>query len=266
MPLAVAALAVTAYSAYSANKAAKTQAASAQDANAEQGRQYDQTRTDQLALQERQRQDQQPWMDAGKASLADLSTGMAPGGRFTKPFSLADYAADPGYQFRVQQGEQGINRAAAARGGWNSGATLKALARFNQDQGSQEYGNAYTRFNNDQNTQVSRLQSLAGIGQSATNVVGQQGSNAYGQIANAGQNASNNIAQNMMGAGNARASGYVGGANAINGGISQYMNYTQNQNMLDAYKASNSAPTRVGSTSNPYTGSDFVGNNYSGYA
>ncbi len=228
--LAVAAVGSVAATAYSANKAANAQEDAANKMSETGDRQYDQTRADQLALQERQRQDQKPWMDAGKASLAELSSGMAPGGKFTKQFTMADYAAEPGYQFRVQQGEQGINRAAAARGGWNSGATLKALARFNGDSASQEYGNAYTRFNNDQNTQVSRLQSLAGIGQSATNVVGQQGSNAYGQIANAGQNNASLQAQSAQNAGEARASGYVGMSNALSGGVkSIYDNYQQNE-------------------------------------
>jgi hypothetical protein len=37
----------------------------------------------------------------------------------------------------------------------------------------------------------------------------------------------------MTGAGAARASGYVGGANALTGGLNQYMNYTQNQNLMN---------------------------------
>lgn len=53
----------------------------------------------------------------------------------------ANFQADPGYQFRQQQGEQAINRAASAAGGRISGATLKALSGFNQDLASQEYGN-----------------------------------------------------------------------------------------------------------------------------
>ena len=198
------------------NMAANKGEKAANAANDEAGRQYDQTRADQLALLERQRADQQPWLDAGKNALSKLASGI-------------DLPSDPGYQFRLNQGTQGIQRAASAHGGLYSGATLKALARFNQDTASQEYGNSWNR-----------LASIAGLGQTATNQVGQAGQNAYGTIANAGMNASNNIGNNMMGAANARASGYAGTANAITGGLSQYLNYNQGQNMLNTLSRNNS--------------------------
>lgn len=237
--------------AYSSSQASKAQQQSVGDANAEAAREYDLTRGDQIDLLKQQRADQQPWLDAGKSSLAQLASGTAAGGSLVKPFSLSDFQADPGYDFRLSEGEKGIQRAASARGGLYSGATLKALARFNQDTASGEYGNAYNRYNNDQNNQFSRLASIAGLGQSATNQVGQAGQNAYGTIASAGANASNNISQNLIGAGNARASGYVGGANAVTGGISQYLNYNQGQNMLATLSRNNGD----GYYANPYSGS-----------
>ena len=191
-----------------AGKAANAQQQAADAATAEQRREYDLTRQDQLDLLKQQRTDQQPWLDAGRNAIAKLASGI-------------DLQSDPGYQFRLDQGTQGIQRAASARGGLYSGATLKALARFNQDTASQEYGNSWNR-----------LAQLAGFGQSATNQVGQAGQSAYGTIANVGQNASNNISQNILGAGNARASGYIGGVNALNSGISQALNFYQGQNSL----------------------------------
>jgi hypothetical protein len=47
--------------------------------------------------------------------------------------------------------------------------------------------------------------------------------------ANYGANAGNL----MTSGGAARASGYVGGANALTSGLGQYMNYTQNQNLMN---------------------------------
>lgn len=218
--------------AYSSSQATKAQRQGVSDANSEQAREYDQTRQDQLDLLKQQRADQQPWLDAGKASLAQLAAGTAADGSLVKPFSLADFAADPGYDFRISEGEKAIQRAASGRGGLYSGATLKALARFNQDTASGEYNNAYNRYNANQSNRFNRLASIAGLGQTATNQVGQAGQNAYGTIASAGANASNNIGQNLIGAGNARASGYVGTANALSSGLSQYLNYNQNQNLL----------------------------------
>lgn len=236
--------------AYSANKASKAQQQSVADANSEQAREYDQTRQDQLDQLAQQRTDQAPWLSAGKNALAQLASGTGAGGSLIKPFSLSDFQADPGYGFRVSEGEKAIQRASSGRGGLYSGATLKALARFNQDTASGEYGNAYNRYNTDQSNQFNREASIAGLGQTATNQVGQAGQNAYGTIASAGANMSNNISQNLLGAGNARASGYVGGANAIGNGISQYMNYNQNQSLLSALSRNKGGTTY----DNPYAG------------
>jgi hypothetical protein len=151
-------------------------------------------------------------------------------GSLDKKFTLADYQADPGYQFRLDQGELGIKRAASARGGQYSGATLKALANFNSGLASQEYGNAYSRFNTDQTTNYNRLAGLAGTGQTANTAVGNAGNSAFNTIANAGNANANAQGQYLQNAGEARASGYVGTANAIGRGIKQvYNNWQQNQ-------------------------------------
>lgn len=213
-----------------AGEASAAQVDAANSAAALQNRQYQQTRADQLRQYNQVRADQAPYRKAGTASLAQLSRGVAPGGTYARSFGMSDFNADPGYQFRLQQGEQGINRAASARGGQYSGATLKALARFNQDIGSQEYGNAYSRFNTDRTTQFNRNAALAGIGQTANTAVGNAGNAAYGTIAQAGQNSATQQGQALQSAGEARASGYVGRSNAIGSGIKQaYDAYQQNQ-------------------------------------
>lgn len=72
--------------------------------------------------------------------------------RVLKPFGEEDFRADPGYQFRLSEGNKGIERSAAAAGGQLSGATMKALAKFNQGTADQAYGDAYNRYNQDQGT------------------------------------------------------------------------------------------------------------------
>lgn len=166
---------------------------------------------------QQQREDQQPWREAGAQSLRQM---MDPS--FQKDFTMADFQADPGYAFRMQQGQQALERSAAARGGALGGATLKALARYGQDVGSQEYTNAYNRFNADRDRRFNRLSSLAGIGQTANS-----------QVANAGMNYANNASQNMIGAGNAQAAGIMGGANALAGGIGQGINSWMSYNMMN---------------------------------
>lgn len=224
------------------NKAAKAQQQASNAANAESARQYNQTRADQLAMLAQQRADQAPWLDAGKNALAQLVNGTQAGGQFAKTFTMADFQADPGYQFRLDEGTRAIERSAAARGGLLSGAAAKALTRYSQGMASDEFNNAYNRFNNDKSTGFNRLASLAGVGQAATNQVGQASQNAWGSIASAGQNNSSSIQNNLIGAGNARASGYVGAANAINSGISQGLGLWQSNKLLGALGGSGAAP------------------------
>lgn len=217
-------------SASGSKSAAKTGVAGADRAAELQNQQYQQTRQDQLAQAAQARADSAPYRDAGYAALSQLAGGTQPGGEFNRNFTMADFQADPGYGFRMQQGEQGIGRAAAAGGSKYSGATLKALNRFNSDLASQEYGNAYQRFNTDTGNRFNRLSSLAGTGQTAVSQTTQFGQNAYSNIAAAGQASANGQANAAQNAAAARASGYIGVGNAINGTIGTLANqYQQNQ-------------------------------------
>lgn len=213
-----------------ANKAAKAQTQAADKAGTISDRQYNQTREDQLAQLAQQRADTAPYREAGYGALSQLVGGTAPGGEFNRNFTMADYQEDPGMQFRLQQGEQGINRAATASGARYSGATLKALARFNSGLASQEYGNAYNRFKSDTGDRFNRLSGLAGTGQTAVNQTGQASQNAYGTIANIGQQNANMQGNAVQNAAAARASGYIGTANAFNSALGTGVNaYAQNQ-------------------------------------
>lgn len=83
--------------------------------------------------------------------------------QFTEGFS--GFQASPGYQFRLDQGVEAIDRAANARGLLNSGSRLKALNEFGQGVASEEF-----------NTFANRLASLAGLGQVSGQSLGAQGS------------------------------------------------------------------------------------------
>ena len=154
-------------------------------------------------------------------------------GSASKNFSMSDFQEDPGYQFRMQQGQQALERSAAARGGLLSGRAGKDMTNYAQGAASQEYGNAFNRFQTNRSNQLNPLQSLAGMSQTASGTMS-NAAGAYG--ANVGNNLTSTAQQvgnNMMGAGNARASGYVGSANAINQGISGGVNAFQNYNMMN---------------------------------
>lgn len=64
---------------------------------------------------------------------------------FTMPTGQEALNQDPGYQFRMQEGMKAINASAAAKGGLQSGAALKAAQQYGQGLASQEYGNVYAR-------------------------------------------------------------------------------------------------------------------------
>jgi hypothetical protein len=63
---------------------------------------------------------------------------------FTGP-TATDMTADPGYQFRLQQGQEALERSGAALGVTNTGGTLKDILDYGQRAASQEYGNVFGR-------------------------------------------------------------------------------------------------------------------------
>jgi len=165
-------------------------------------------------------------------------------------FSASDFQADPGYAFRLSEGMKALDRTAASRGGLLSGATLKGAQRYGSDLASQEYGNAYNRFQNNRTAQsqeyqnafnryqanraaqeqaygnaynrfqterintLAPLQSLAGVGQSAT----QQAQQAAQNFATGATNTYGNLASGQTGAlanfANAQGSNIIGAGNA----------------------------------------------------
>ena len=181
----------SAYASKKASKAAKTQAASADRASQIQQENFEQTRKDLM-----------PYKQAGDTSLGQLMGQMTPDGYFNQTYTGQDIYSDPSYQFRLQQGQDAIQSSAAAQGGLLSGATLKALQGYGQDMASQEYSNAYNRFNADQTNRYNRLSNLVGIGQ-----------NAAAQVGNAGAQTAQAIANNTMQGANALAAGQVASAN-----------------------------------------------------
>ncbi len=186
----------------SSRSAAKTQSNAANQAAGLQQQQF-----------ERQMELQAPFREVGLRALNKLE-----GASEYTPFGMAQFQQDPGYGFRFNQGQKALERSAAARGGLISGNTGGALQQFGQGMASQEYQNAFNRYQAERQARLGPLQSLAGVGQTSVNALGQ-----------AGQNYASGMGEALGASAQARASGYMGGANAIGGGIGQYMGYQQNQ-------------------------------------
>lgn len=174
-----------------AKNAANLQYQASKEATQVQKDMYDQTRKDLM-----------PYADAGKNSLSQLMGQMGPNGYFNQAYNGQDIYSDPSYQFRLNEGLDAVQSGAAAQGGLLSGATLKALQGYGQDMASQEYQNAYNRFNADQTNRYNRLSNIVGLGQ-----------NAAAQQGNAGMQTAQAVANNTMSGANAQAAGQIAAGN-----------------------------------------------------
>jgi len=234
-----------------AKDAAKTQAQATEAAAAVQ---KDVAR-EQLDLQRRMYEEgvarQQPFLEAGQGALNQL----IPLASEYTPFGMQQFEQDPGYQFRLEEGLKALDRQAAARGGLISGGAMKAAReRYGQGLASQEYQNAFNRYQAERAARLQPLQSLAGVGQTTAQQLGAAGQ-AYGQGASnvLGQMGTN--VGNLMTAGaQARASGYVGGANALTGALGQGLNFYQNQQLLNQLQRQPMVNPSPGGMVNPSPG------------
>ncbi len=155
----------------------------------------------------------------------------------------AGFETDPGYQFRLSEGNKNIMQSAAARGGRMGGDTLKALQSYGQDLASQEYGNYANRQigmaqgadQNDmsRNSQLAGMQSAYGA-QSAgmASNYGSQVGNAYGQY---GQGMAGTYGQLGSQLGNLYSQAGNNQANISMGASGQNMGLAQG--MMSAYAA-----------------------------
>lgn len=171
---------------------------------------------------------QQPYLEQGGKGLQAYSQGVL-GNEFQTDVPQFqqrqfDLQADPGFQFRLQQGTNAINNRASAGGSSLGGGVLKELARYGQGIGSEEAGNAYNRFNADRgfdygvlgdlyNRQVQQqgiraggLQNLTGIGQQAA-----------GNVSNLATGLGSSLGDLELQKANSSAAGTAAGYNALGG-------------------------------------------------
>lgn len=156
-----------------------------------------------------------PYASAGTAALSRLSDIYGLNGAEGTARGLSGFTESPGYQFRLSQGVQALDRSANARGGLYSGAAGKALTEYGQNMGANEWGNY-----------VGGLSGLANYGMNAGNTL----SNIAGSRANAILGTAGNAANVRQGAlsaitnansqgGAAQAGGIINQANAWNAGL-----------------------------------------------
>jgi hypothetical protein len=191
--------------------AGQEQANAAQQAANTYGASADRASEVQRQMFERQVELQRPFREAGEQALNKL----IPASDY-QTFGMQQFQTDPGYAFRLSEGQKALERSAAARGGLLSGNMLKATQRYGQDMGSQEYQNAFNRYQIERSARLNPLQTLAGVGQTSAS-----------QLGTAGQQYATGAGEAIGAGAQARASGYMGTAGALGGGLNQYLNYQQ---------------------------------------
>lgn len=204
---------------YSSKKASKAQKQAAQESAA--------LERENIALQReifnQQREDLAPWRQAGAGALSQLVAELP---SLTAAPDASQFREDPGYQFAFDQGQQAVERSAAARGTLNSGGTLKSLLRYGQGMADQQYGTWWDRQRAVQGDRYNRLANIAGVGQTATTQTNQAAQSMGAQIGGS----LSGIANAAMQGGNARASGYAAMGQGVNQAIGGAMNaYTMSQ-------------------------------------
>ena len=118
--------------------------------------------------------------------------------------AMADFQTDPGYQFRMDEGQKALDRSAASRGLLRSGAQQKAITDYGQNVASAEYGNYFDR-----------LLKVSGMGSESTSA-------ANNTSAGLTSSAGNYLTQGGI----ARGSAYADGAKSLASGIGQGVNNT----------------------------------------
>ena len=217
---------------------------------------------------------QEPYTTTGAEAINQLASLYGPGGVYTKQPTYDELSLDPGYNFRIQQGQQAMLNAARSGGLAGSGAALKAATRYGAGEASQEYQNAYSRFMANRLAATQGLQNIAGIGANAAGTVsqlagttgGQLSGNQFNQGSAMGNLASNtgatvagaytgiaptmaNIASTspyaagMENAAAARASGYMGGASALQNALQTPVNAMMAYGMADRFAPQNRTST-----------------------
>jgi len=188
-----------------ASKSAEEQANAAQQAANTYGASADRASEVQRQMFERQVQLQEPFRQAGVQALNKL----IPASEYT-PFGMQQFQQDPGYAFRLAEGQKALDRQAAARGGLISGGALKAAQQYGQEMGSQEYQNAFNRYQAERQAKLGPLQSLAGVGQTSAQSIGSAGQQYGVNAGNIGMGVGAAQGNALLAGAQARGSAYQG--------------------------------------------------------
>lgn len=183
-----------------------------------------------------------PYIAAGKTAAGQISAGTQPGGQYVvpayKPFTMADFTQDPGYQFQLQQGQNALTNAASLSGGMNSN-NLKGLIGYTQGMANTDYQQALNNY------MSQYQQGAATTQQNYGNVanIAQMGANAGQGLGSQAAQVGANIGSNIVGAGAAQSAAVSGAATGYNNSQISAQNQALQQSYLQWLQSQGSGVT-----------------------
>lgn len=154
-----------------------------------------------------------PYRTAGVNAVGQLNSLLQ--SPFVAP-TAAQAENTPGYQFQLQQGEQALNRGAAASGGLLSGGTAKAEDLYAQGVASTNYQNVYQNALQQYLANYNTKLGVAGLGAGVTTQGLQLGQEAAQNAGNIDLTTGAQQGQDIQNAAYQTASGYNAAGNSLN--------------------------------------------------
>lgn len=126
------------------------------------------------------------YVDRGELAGSNINALLGLGGDQTAANrAFGQYRDSTGYQFQLDEGNRAMDRTAAARGGLQSGAALKAGQRYGQQLGSSAFQTYLNNLYQQQGVGLSATNAVAGVGTNFANAVGANNNNAADATGNA---------------------------------------------------------------------------------
>jgi hypothetical protein len=176
-------------------------------------------------------------------AMYDMGGVARPGESTARPYDFQ--ATDPSYKWRLQQGQQAVERSGAARGMTLSGSQLKGLTNYGQGAASQEYGAQFGRLSGMANQAQGAAGQIAGFqtgqGTALGNLATGRG-NLLGGMATTQGNTLNSLGQSNL----SNLTSLNNNYNTTMNNLTQTGTGNVNQSMQDAAQASASGQLAQG--------------------
>jgi hypothetical protein len=165
-----------------------------------------------LALQQRMYDEsiarQQPYYQAGVNALPGYLKGIAAGGEYVRPFTMADFNADPGKDYVDEQMFKKYYAQQAARGRVDSGATRRGVLELGANLSNQRYRESLSDFLQNQEIRRNAAAGVAGYGPTSNALAAAAGERLVTGSAPLMQNQGYNTGNAMLAGERARQSAY----------------------------------------------------------